>query len=151
MASAIRASVCGVLKIQRVFGLLGSTIFAPAAIAIIGVSLSATTSIIASELGVIVDPTITSALSSLMSLRVFVTALVVSDASSRMIQLIFSPAIVFGNSSNVLFSGMPSEAAGPVADSVTQMLMSAHAAVATSTSAPANAAQDLRLSISSSS
>ena len=32
-----------------------------------------------------------------------------------------------------------------------QMLMSAHAAVATSTSAPANAAQDLRLSISSSS
>src|SRR5438128_2645673 len=101
MASAINASFCGVLNIQRVFGLVGSTIRAEAAIEIIGVSASAATSIIASELGVIVEPTITSILSSAISLRVFVTALVVSDASSSTIQLIFSPAMVFGNTSNV--------------------------------------------------
>ena len=56
-----------------------------------------------------------------------VTALVVSEASSRTIQLIFCPPIVVGSSSMVFFSGMPSEAAGPVADSVTPTLMSAQA------------------------
>ena len=91
----------------------GSTIRADAAIEIIGVSASATTSTIASELGVIVEPTITSTLSSVISLRVLVTALVVSEPSSRTIQLIFSPPIVVGSSSNVFFSGMPSDAAGP--------------------------------------
>src|SRR6185295_10816570 len=94
IASAISASFCGVLNTQRVFGLVGSTIRADAAIEIIGTSASATTSIIASELGVIVEPTITSALSSVISFFVLVTALVVSDASSSTIQLIFSPAIV---------------------------------------------------------
>ena len=70
IASAIRASFCGVLKTHCVFGLAGSTIRAEAAIEIIGVLASATTSIIASELGVIVEPTITSTLFSLISLRV---------------------------------------------------------------------------------
>ncbi len=102
---------------------------ADAAIEIIGVSASATTSTIASELGVIVEPTITSTLSSLMSLRVLVTARVVSDASSSTIQLTFSPPIVAGSSSIVFFSGMPSDAAGPVADSVTPIVMSAMADV----------------------
>ena len=82
----------------------GSTIRADAAIEIIGVSASAATSTIASEFGVIVEPTITSTLSSVISLRVLVTALVVSDASSSTIQLIFSPPIVVGSSSNVFFS-----------------------------------------------
>jgi hypothetical protein len=56
---------------------------AEAAIEIIGVSASATMSIIASEFGVMVEPTITSTLSSVSSLRVFFTAVVVSVASSR--------------------------------------------------------------------
>ncbi|KFB74545.1 MAG: hypothetical protein AW09_000125 [Candidatus Accumulibacter phosphatis] len=57
---------------------------AEAAMAIIGVSASAATSIIASELGVIVEPMRTSTLFSASSLRVFLTAVVVSEASSRM-------------------------------------------------------------------
>ena len=51
---------------------------------IIGVSASATTSIIASEFGVMVEPMMTSTLCSAISLRVFFTAVVVSEASSRM-------------------------------------------------------------------
>ena len=125
IASAISASLCGVLKIHFVFGFAGSTIRADAAIEIIGVSAAEATSTIASEFGVIVEPTTTSTLSSEMSFFVFVTAFVVSEASSRMIQLTFWPPIVAGRSSNVFFSGMPSDAAGPVADSVTPTLMSA--------------------------
>ncbi len=67
IASAISASFCGVLNTHLVFGLAGSTIRADAAIEIIGVSASATTSTIASEFGVIVEPTMTSTLSSEMS------------------------------------------------------------------------------------
>jgi len=63
---------------------------------------------------VIVEPTITSTFSSAISLRVLVTAFVVSEASSSTIQFTFSPAIVLGSISNVFFSGMPSDAAGPV-------------------------------------
>jgi hypothetical protein len=51
--------------------------------AIIGVPASATTSIIASELGDVVDPMTTSTRFSAISLRVFLTAVVVSEASSR--------------------------------------------------------------------
>ena len=110
---------------------------ADAAIEIIGVSASATTSTIASEFGVIVEPTMTSTLSSEISLRVLVTALVVSEPSSRTIQLTFWPPIVVGSSSKVFFSGMPSDAAGPVADSVTPTLMSACAGAASpATGAP---------------
>ncbi len=92
----------------------------------------------------------TSTLSSLMSLRVFVTALVVSDPSSRMIQLTFSPPIVAGSSSNVFFSGMPSEAAGPVADSETPTLMSAHAVPAANSSAATSVGNSLRCIMTSS-
>ena len=119
MASAISESFCGVLNTHFVFGSAGSTMRADAAIEIIGVSASATTSTIASEFGVIVEPTMTSTLSSEISFCVLVTALVVSEPSSRTIQLTFWPPIVVGRSSNVFFSGMPSDAAGPVADSVT--------------------------------
>jgi hypothetical protein len=42
--------------------------------------------------------------------------------------LIFCPPIVLGISEMVFFSGMPSEAAGPVAEMVTPTLTSAHAA-----------------------
>ena len=55
---------------------------AEAAIEIIGTCASATTSIIASELGVTVEPSTMSTLFSLISLRVFDTAAVVSHASS---------------------------------------------------------------------
>ncbi len=125
IASAISESLCGVLNTHFVFGFAGSTMRDDAAIEIIGVSASATTSTIASELGVIVEPTTTSTLSSEMSFFVLVTALVVSEPSSRTIQLTFWPPIVAGRSSNVFFSGMPSDAAGPVADNVTPTLMSA--------------------------
>src|SRR5512137_1163386 len=124
ITNAICWSFCGVLKTQRRFASTGSTMRADAAIEIIGVSVSATTSIIASEFGVIVEPTITSTLSSVISLRVFFTADVVSDASSRTMYWTFLPPIVCGISANVLRSGMPSDAAGPVADTVTPTLMS---------------------------
>ena len=76
-------SFCGVLKTQRRLASTGSTIAADAAIEIIGVCDSAATSIIASEFGVVVEPSRTSTLLSVMSLRALVTAVVVSDASSR--------------------------------------------------------------------
>src|SRR5665213_2305292 len=132
MASAISVSLCGVLNTHFVRGLAGSTMRADAARDIIGNCASETTSAIASELGVTVEPMITSALSSLMSLRVLVTALVVSDASSSTIHLIVSPAIDCGSISIVFFSAIPSDAAGPVVDSVTPIVMSACAAVASS-------------------
>src|SRR5450432_3148054 len=78
-ASAIGASFCGVLNIQRVLGSIGLMIAADAASEIIGVPESTATSRIASELGVVEEPTMTSTLSSLTSLRALVTALVVSD------------------------------------------------------------------------
>ena len=91
IASAMSESFCGVLNTQRVFGSVGAMMSAEAAIEIIGTSASATTSRIASELGVTVEPMMTSTLSSLISLRVFFTASVVSDLSSRMMKLTFWP------------------------------------------------------------
>mgnify|MGYP006920578462 CR=1 FL=1 len=82
IAMAIMMSFCGVLKTQRFLASTGSTMRAEAAIEIMGVWLSLTTSIIASELGVVVEPMITSTLCSVISLRALVTAAVVSDASS---------------------------------------------------------------------
>ena len=84
MAVDIWMSFCGVLNTHLTFGLAGSTMAAEAAIEIIGVSASAATSIIASEFGVMVEPTMTSTLFSVSNLRVFLTAVVVSEASSRM-------------------------------------------------------------------
>src|SRR6185312_8510908 len=139
IASAINVSLCGVLNTQYVRGFDGSTMRPDDAIEIIGSLASATTSTIASELGVTVEPMMTSALSSVISLRVLVTAFVVSDASSRITQLIFWPSIDCGSSSNVLRSGMPSDAAGPVADSVTPIVMSARAALAAAAIATASA------------
>ena len=129
-ASAISASFCGVLNTQRVLGSVGLMIAADAASEIIGVLVSAATSRIASELGVVDEPMITSTLSSVTSLRAFVTAFVVSDASSSRIHLTFSPPIDAGSSSIVFFCGMPSEAAGPVADTVMPTVTSASAGTA---------------------
>ncbi len=130
MAVAMCESFCGVLKTQARLASIGSMMRAEAAMVIIGVSFSATTSTIASELGVTVEPTITSTLSSLISLRVFLTAVVVSEASSSTMYSIFLPAISLGISVKVFFSGMPSDAAGPVADTVTPTLTCAWAAPA---------------------
>ncbi len=49
---------------------------------IMGVCASATTSIMASEVGVVEEPMMTSTLRSVISLRVLVTVCVVSEASS---------------------------------------------------------------------
>ncbi|MNT45896.1 hypothetical protein D3C72_1825080 [compost metagenome] len=84
MAPAISPSFWGVLKTHFFLSSIGSMIFAEAARVIMGVLPSATTSIIASELGVMLEPMMMSALLSLISLRVLETAAVVSDASSRM-------------------------------------------------------------------
>ena len=82
IASDIMMSFCGVLKTHLRLSSIGSTILADAAIEIIGTLASLTTSIIASELGVTVEPMMMSTLSSVISLRVSLTALVVSEPSS---------------------------------------------------------------------
>ena len=85
----------------------------------------------ASVLGVIEEPMMTSTL-SLISLCVFFTAADGSVASSsRMISTAMPPR-VFGTSANTFFSGMPSEAAGPVAASVAPTLICAATEVVTS-------------------
>ncbi len=96
MAVAMCESFCGVLNTQARLASIGSMMRAEAAIEIIGVSLSAAMSTIASEFGVTVEPTTTSTLSSLMSLRVFLTAVVVSVASSSTKYSIFLPADLLG-------------------------------------------------------
>ena len=121
-------SVCGVLKTHAFLALIGSMIRADEASEITGVSPSATTSIIASVFGVVVEPMIASTLFSLMSFRVLTTAALESLASSRTMYSIDWPATVFGSSAIVFFSGMPSEPAGPVVDRVTPILTCAGAA-----------------------
>jgi hypothetical protein len=106
-------------------------IWADAASEIIGVCVSTATSRIASDAGVVDDPTITSTLSSVTSFFALVTAFVVSDASSSTIQLIFSPPMDVGSRSIVFFCGMPSDAAGPVVEMVTPIVTSANAGAAT--------------------
>jgi hypothetical protein len=61
-----------------------------------------------------------------------------------MIQLTFCPAMAVGSNSNVFFSGIPSDAAGPVAESVTPTLMSANAGMAMATSAAPSAGRNVR-------
>jgi len=78
-----------------------------------------------------------------MSLRVFLTAVVVSDASSSTMYSIFLPAISLGSSATVFFSGIPSEAAGPVADTVMPTFTWANAVPANSAVA-ARAMRDAR-------
>jgi hypothetical protein len=80
--------------------------------------------------GVVVPVISMSTLVSLRNLATFFAVAVGSDASSSTIQLIFSPAMLVGNNWAVFFCGPPSTAAGPVADTLTPMLMSASAAVA---------------------
>ncbi len=101
MASAIMRSFCAVLNTQRRLSSTGETIFSLAAKAIIGTLASATTSIIARALGETVEPITTSTWFSAMSLRVLLTALVVSDASSSTRYSIFWPAISRGRRSTV--------------------------------------------------
>src|SRR3546814_16533777 len=72
----------------------------------------------ARELGVTDEPTTTSTLSSVMSLRMFLTARVVSVPSSSTKYSIFWPSTSLGKSATVLRSGIPREAAGPVLASV---------------------------------
>ena len=59
------------------------------AIVMMGVCVSAATSSAARDAGVVVEPTITSTLSSAINLRVFLTASVVSDLSSRTMKFSF--------------------------------------------------------------
>ena len=113
IASTIIVSVCGVLNIHAFFADIGSMIRADEASEITGVSPSAITSIIASVFGVVVEPMIASTLFSLMSFRVLTTAALESLASSSTMYSTDLPAIVFGRSAIVFFSGMPSETAGP--------------------------------------
>src|SRR5471032_3585065 len=74
IADAIIASVCGVLKTQWRLASTGSMIFDDDASEIIGVWPSATTSIMASEFGVIDEPMIASTWSSEISFFVVWTA-----------------------------------------------------------------------------
>ena len=81
-----------------------------------------------------------STLSSLTNFSAFCRARVVSDASSSTMNSTFCPAIVVGTNWNVLRSGMPSDAAGPVADTVTPTLTCAWAGSAAAPIAAATAA-----------
>ena len=89
---------------------------------IVGVSPSAITSRIASVVGVVVVPMIASTLSSPITFLAFCTAVVVSDASSSRMYSTVLPPIDFEHRPTVFFSGMPSDAAGPVADTMTPTL-----------------------------
>ena len=97
---------------------------------IAGVCASANTSSIASEFGVVVEPMIASTFDSPISLRVFCTAVVVSEASSSTMYSTVLPATSFGHMTTVLRSGMPSDAAGPVAETVTPILTCANVVAA---------------------
>ena len=85
IASTIIVSVCGVLNIHALRAFIGSMMRADEASEITGVSASATTSIIASVLGVVVEPMMASTLLSVISRRVLLTAELVSLASSARI------------------------------------------------------------------
>src|SRR6218665_2840225 len=74
MASDIMMSFCGVLKTHLRFGSMGSRMRGDAAVEIIGVRASATTSIRASEFGVMLEPRMMSTLLSLINFPVFFTA-----------------------------------------------------------------------------
>jgi hypothetical protein len=91
----------------------------------------------ATDTVVIEPPKIMSTLSSVTKRRALLAPLLGSDASSRMIRLTFSPAMVCGHSLNWLPTGMPRPEAGPVSDSVTPMLMSARADAEASSAAAA--------------
>ena len=75
-------SFCGVLNTHLRLSSMGSTMRAEAAMEIMGVLVSAATSIMAKETGEVLEPSTISTLFSLMSLRVLDTPLVVSEASS---------------------------------------------------------------------
>ncbi len=136
------ASFCGVLKTQWRLLSTGSTMRSDEAMAIIGVSDSAAMSIIARLLGVTEEPRITSTLSSDVNLRVFLTAATGSDASSSTMYSTFLPAISRGMMAKTFFSGMPSDAAGPVAEIVTPTLICACAASGTAARVKAEASSN---------
>ncbi len=92
---------------------------------IIGVPTSAATVSTASEFAVVVAPRMMSTLSSPVSLRAFLIALVGSVPSSSTMYLTFWPATSAGSSAAVFFCGTPSAAAGPVADTVMPTVKSA--------------------------
>ena len=92
--------------------------------------LSIATAAIGPATGVAAEPMIRSTLSSVTKRLAFCTPLVGSVASSRMIRLIFSPAMVAGQSLKKLAIGMPRPEAGPVSGSEMPTLTSASAGVA---------------------
>ena len=122
MAPAIITSVCGVLNIQARFASIGSMMRMEDASEIVGVSPSLMTSRIASVVGVVVVPMIASTLSSPMTFLAFWTAVVVSDASSSRMNSTVLPPMDLEHMPTVFFSGMPSDAAGPVAETTTPTL-----------------------------
>ena len=106
---------------------------------------SAATSAIAIATGVAADPPMRSTWSSVTNRLALTTPLVGSVASSRMITLSFSPAIVCGHSAIMFFIGMPSPEAGPVSGRLMPMVTSACAqASAHASSEPATALRKLR-------
>ena len=133
IAIAIWLKFCGVMNTHGALSAAGAN----GAMEICGVFVSNATSRIAIEVGVAVDAMSASTLSSPVSLRAFFTAVLGSVASSSTMYLTFSPPMVCGNRANVCFSGMPSDAAGPVAETLTPMVMSAQAEPAATTSASA--------------
>ena len=131
IGKAITVKPCGRRKTQRSWS--GGT--PTGAIEICVVLASVATGAMAAETVVMEPPKIMSTLSSVTKRRALPTPLPGSEASSRMIRLTFSPAMVCGQSLNWLPTGMPRPEAGPVSDSVTPMFTSASAVVASSAAA----------------
>ena len=82
MPDAISASFCAVLKTHLRFSSMGLIRRAEAAMVTIGVFVSAATSIIAIDTGVVEEPITASTFSSEISLRALATPFVVSEPSS---------------------------------------------------------------------
>ena len=126
MAWAITSLLCGRRKVQasppggRPTGLAASCT----------VPLSAATAAIGPATGVAAEPMIRSTLSSVTKRLAFCTPLVGSVASSRMIRLTFSPAMLGGKSLKKLPIGMPRPEAGPVSGRLMPMFTSARAGTA---------------------
>src|SRR5690606_1123651 len=130
---AITVAECAIRKVQ--VSLPGGS--GGGEIAICSVPDSVATSAIATEIGVVDDPRITSTLSSVTRRRAFFTPVDGSVASSSTIIFTFCPAIVSGHSLKPLLVGMPSPEAGPVSDSTTPTVSSARALNATLAITPA--------------
>ena len=120
-APNITGTRCGTVKTHGCF-CSGTTI---GDMQICGILFSTATSTTARHVGVDVEATRRSILSSPISLRAFLTALEGSPASSNRMYLTGCPATISGKCAKIFQYGIPAEAVGPVVPSVIPIVISA--------------------------